>query len=167
MRPFRAATLLGSSLLLLSLSASAQFYPDRGYPDRGYSDRGYSDRGYSDRGYSDRDYRDGYGRGGGRETALFARTVSDLDRAASSGYYRGGDQRRIDNARKDLWDFQSRLRQGRFDRGELDEAIGSVQKVIHMRSLDYRDRDALENDVERLREFRATQSDRGYYGRRY
>ena len=159
MRRFRTATLLGSSLLLLSLSASAQYYPDRGYPDRGYSDRGYSDRGYSDR--------DNYGRGGGQETALFARTVSDLDRAASSGYYRGGDRRRIDNARRDLWDFQSRLRQGRFDRGELDEAIGNVQKVINMRSLDYRDRGALENDVERLREFRASQSDRGYYGRRY
>ncbi len=163
MRRFRMATLLGSSVLLLSLSASAQYGPDRGYPDRDYRE------------YRDRDYRDhrgaGYSRSVDPEGGIFARTASDLDRAASSQYYRGGDRRRIENARRDLWDFQKRWREGRYDRGELDEAIGNVQKVINMRYLDYQDRAALEQDVQQLREFRASQNDRGYdrgsYGRRY
>ncbi len=145
-------SVVGAGMLLCGIVAQAQYYPGQRYPGR---DDGYGSYG-------------GY-RGGNRDYALFDRVQVDLDRAAANSYMSGGDRRRVQKARQDLADFQNRWSRGRFDRHELDEAIGRVQSVVNISRLSYRDRAALQDDLYRMREFRAYQSqggDRYGYGYR-
>lgn len=107
--------------------------------------------------YDGRGYRDG-SRGGDRSYALFDQVQADLNRAATFGYLRGGQRRNLANASRDLAEFEGRWSRGRFDRHELDEAIGRIQHVIDHSGLNYRDRSALLDDVGRMRQFRAYQS---------
>jgi hypothetical protein len=141
---FLSKGLLACSVVLLSNGlASAQSYPRDPYYDRGYGNYG------------------SYG------IRLFDQVQAHLERAAYNAY---GSRGRIERARKDVYDFQKRLNQGRLDRHELDEAIGSVQRVVDSNSIDQRDRYVLLNDLARMREFRASRGgyDRGsdpYYDR--
>ncbi len=114
-------------LLLLSLTASAQYQYPRG--DGRYYDRG------------------DYSRNGGD---VFGRVRSDLDRAEASSYPNGGDRRRFDKVREELNEFQ---RSG--NRRELNEAISALQKVVDHNRLAYRDRDVLAGDLYRMRDLRA------------
>ena len=142
MRSFLTKGLLTCGILLLGNSvASAQWYPDDPYYGRG----GY-----------------GYGNHGSYGLRLFDEVQAHLERAAYNAY---GSRGRIKRARKDVYDFQRRWKEGRFDRHELDEAIGSVQRVVDSSSIDQRDRYALLNDLARMREFRASRGryDRGWY----
>jgi hypothetical protein len=45
------------------------------------------------------------------------------------------------------------LYRGRFDKGELDEAIAAVQKVVDSSGIRGRDRSILLDDLARMREF--------------
>ena len=102
-----------------------------------------------------------------RQPSIIEATQRDLDRAASNPYLSGGTRGRIDHARKELWDFQRAWSRGRFDKGELDEAIGAVNSVVNSASLDYRDRRVLTDDLYRMRDFRAARGYApGYYGYR-
>jgi hypothetical protein len=92
---------------------------------------------------------------------LFDQVQVHLARAAHNAY---GSRNRIERARKDVYDFQRRLNEGRFDRHELDEAIGSVQRVVDRNSIDPRIQYLLLDDLARMREFRAS---RGGYDRRW
>ena len=132
-------SVVGIGMLLCGIAAQAQYYPGQRYPGR---DDGYGNGGY---------------RGGDRSYALFDRVRVDLDRAAANSYMSGGDRRRVQKARQDLADFQNRWSRGKFDRHELDEAIGRVQGVVNISRLSYRDRAALQDDLYRMREFRAYQ----------
>jgi hypothetical protein len=93
------------------------------------------------------------------------RLMYDLNRAESNARLDWGDRRRFDKARQEIAQFERKWSAGRFDRRELDQAIASVQRVVDSRSLNYRDRAALNEDLNRLREFRAT-SGRYSYGYR-
>jgi hypothetical protein len=136
-----------AAAVLISSTAMAQ-YP-RG--DRYYRD---SDRGY------DRDY--GYERREGGFNVIRA-VERDLERAASrGGYLRGRERGRIDRALRQLSDFDRELSRGRFDRHALDKAIERVDDVVRHSGLDYRERNILIGDVNRLREFRATGGAYGY-----
>ncbi len=54
------------------------------------------------------------------------RVHADLNRAYEGGWrITGGDRRRLDHAEHELRDFSNKWGRGRFDRGELDEAIGA------------------------------------------
>ena len=148
MPSFLTKGLLACSFLLLGNGlASAQSYPD----DRYYGRDGY-----------------GYGNYGSFRLRLFDQVQAHLERAAYNAY---GSRGRIERARKDVYDFERKLNEGRFDRHELDEAIGSMQRVVDSNSIDQRDRYVLLNDLARMREFRASRggSDREwhdpYYGR--
>ena len=138
-----STSFVGIGMLLYGVAAQAQYYPGQRYPGR---DDGYGNGGY---------------RGGDRSYALFDRVRVDLDRAAANSYMSGGDRRRVQKARHDLADFQNRWSRGRFDRHELDEAIGRVQSVVNSSRLSYRDRAALQDDLSRMREFRAYQAQGG------
>ncbi len=141
---------VGLGILLIGFGAQlgqAQVYDGRGYPPPGS--------------------RDGY-RGGDPSFALFDQVQADLNRAATFGYLRGGQRRQLANASRDLAEFEGRWSRGRFDKHELDEAIGRIQHVIDHSGLNYRDRAALQDDANRMRQFRAYESGgyRGYQGYR-
>ena len=144
MRNFLTKGLLICSILLLDNGlASAQSYPD-------------------DRYYGRDAYRYGNGNYGSYRSGFFDQVQAHLERAAYNAY---GSRGRIERARKDLYDFQRKLNERRFDRHELDEAIGSMRRVVDSNSIDQRDRYVLLNDLARMREFRAPRNgdDRGWY----
>jgi len=87
----------------------------------------------------------------------------DLQRAASRGYAGGRERNRIDQALRHLNDFEREASRGRFDRHALDKAIERIEDAVRHSGLDYRERNILIGDVNRLREFRAT----GGYGYGY
>jgi hypothetical protein len=134
MRRFFAQAVIGSFLLLGGVAANAQ-YGDPRY-DRGRDSR------------YDRDDRDD--RGG-----FLDRLRYDLDRAERNSYASCGDHRRFNRLRSDLNDFQGKWARGNYSRHELDEVIGSLQRVVNDNRLDYRDRDILQNDLNRMRGFRS------------
>jgi len=141
MRTFLTKALLAYIILLMGNGvASAQWYPDGSYNRRD----GYA-----------------YGNYGSYGAGLLDQVQAHLQRAAYNAY---GSRGRIEHARKDVYDFQKRLNEGRFDRHELDEAIGSVQRVVDSNFIDERDRYTLRIDLARMREFRAS---RGGYDRRW
>jgi len=89
-----------------------------------------------------------------QDRGLFDRVRSDLDRAGSYRYASRADQKRFDEARRELFDFESRFDRGRYDRHELDQAISRIEKVVSHNSLDPRSRAALEDDLRRMRDYR-------------
>ena len=119
--------LLGSSLLLASGAAYAQYQPR--YGDRDYDrDDGYRNRG----------------------SDVFEQVRYDLERAASSSYWNSGDRHRIDKVREELGEFQ---RSG--SRHELNDAIGALQKVVNDNRISFREREILAGDLDRMRDYRA------------
>jgi hypothetical protein len=116
-----------------------------------------------DRPYGDRDY-------ARRDRALFDRARMDLDRAGAYPYASRADLKRFDEARRELFDFQSRFDQGRYEKHRLDEAIDHIQRVVNSNSLDPRDRGSLAEDLRLMRDyrdFRSHHGDRDYaYGYR-
>jgi hypothetical protein len=105
-----------------------------------------------------------------QDRSLFNRVRGDLDRAAAYPYASRADRKRFDEARRDLFDFASRLDQGRYEKHQLNHAIDRVQNVVSHNSLDPRSRGALDEDLRRMRDFRAFRDhhvDRDYsYGYR-
>ena|SRR5690242_18263684 len=151
MRRLLMRTMAGGGVLLMALAVNAQ---DR---ERYRDDDRYYDR-YYDR--DDRGYRreEPYYRGGG---SLVDRVQADLRYADSDSYSRG-ERRRIDNARKELYEFQRAWSEGRFNRHELDDSIAAIQKVVDHNALRERSRSILWDDLQRLRSFRAEYQGRGY-----
>jgi hypothetical protein len=91
----------------------------------------------------------------------------DLDHASAYPYASRADRRRFDEARRELFDFESRFDQGRYEKHELDEAIDRIQRVVNDNSLDPRDRGALLDDLRRMRDYREFRNHRGDRGYRY
>lgn len=84
------------------------------------------------------------------------RVRADLDRAARDMHYlTGSEARRFARAQEEIREFQEKWNRGRFDRGELDDVIGSLQRVVDSNRLRPRDRDLLLDDLARLRDIRA------------
>src|SRR5579864_2233309 len=97
--------------------------------------------------YPPRDYGRYYDRG-----ELFGRVRADLDRAESNPYANRGDRHRFNKVREELNEFQ---RSG--SKHELNDTISSLQRVVNDNRISPRDRDALADDLYRLRDFRARQ----------
>ncbi len=93
------------------------------------------------------------------QDGLFDHVQRDLDRTAANPYLKPGARGHLDHARQEVWRFQQRWASGRFDLGDLDGAIKAVNKVVNADSVDYHDRQILQDDLFRMREFRAQ---RGY-----
>jgi hypothetical protein len=134
-----------------ALSAGA-FAQDYGRPyQSNFQDRD-RDRGYWDR---DRLYREYRG-------AFYDRLQDDLNRAERARYLRGDDIRSFNRARREVGEFQAKWSRGLFDPREMDEAIHSVQRVVDIPTLRRDDRDALRDDLARMRAFRARMEGRRY-----
>jgi hypothetical protein len=128
-------TVAGTGLMLFGLSASMQAQAPR-------DDDAYH-----------RD-RDGYYRGEQWRARMFERVRSDLDHVQTIAFSRGGDEYRLAKARQELDELQRAMADHRYDQRALDDVIGAIQRVVSDNRLSGRDRDILNDDLSRLRQYR-------------
>jgi len=86
--------------------------------------------------------------------ALVDQVHNDLNRAYSVWHLKNGDRDRLNDAEKKLREFAQKWDNHHFDKGELDDSIGSIQHVLDNNRLEGHDRDAISDDVNRLRNMR-------------
>ena len=87
-------------------------------------------------------------------SALIERVHSDLGRGYNVWRLPSSDRERLDKAGKQLREFAHDWRRGKFDKGDLDDAISAIQRVVDKNRLAGPERDALWSDVEQLRQMR-------------
>lgn len=87
-------------------------------------------------------------------SALVDRVHMDLNRGYESWHLSGGDRDRLNNAEKQLREFAQKWSDHHFDKGELDDAISSIQHVLDNNKLRGPERDAISDDVSQLRSMR-------------
>src|SRR5258708_25904971 len=87
-------------------------------------------------------------------TALVDKVHSDLDHSYTRFHFSNSDRDRLNKSEKQLRDFAKKWEDGKFDKGELDDAISSIQHVLDNNKLRAEDRDALSDDVNQLRRMR-------------
>jgi hypothetical protein len=75
----------------------------------------------------------------------------------------GTDQYRLARAKQQLDQLQEMLAHGRYDRRELDDVVNAIREVVNDNRLAPRDRDVLNDDVNRLQDFRAHVRDYGVH----
>lgn len=134
-------SLAGAGLLVFSLTASAQ---DR---DRDRNDDSY---------HSDRD---AYFHGDRWRGQLFQRVREDVDHVRSVTWPGGGDEYRIGRTLDELNELQGKLANHVYDERELDDVIEALGRVASYNRMAPRDRDILNDDVARLREYREHHAD--------
>jgi hypothetical protein len=88
---------------------------------------------------------------------LFGLTSGALaqDRDQAKTFPVGRDEFRIARTKEELSELQSKLAAGRYDQPELDNVIAGLQRVVSDNRLSPRDRDMLNDDLNRMRDFRA------------
>ena len=90
-----------------------------------------------------------------RVSALIDRVHEDLNRGYGSGWhFNKHDRNRLNDAEHELRDFAERWGRGKFDKGELDDAIASIQHVVNNNHMSGRERDELWRDLGALRRMR-------------
>lgn len=87
-------------------------------------------------------------------SALVMRVHTDLNQAYGGFHFGRGDRDRLNHAEKQLRDFARKWRRGRFDKGELDDAIAAIQHVLDNNHMGPGVRDAIDRDVNELRGMR-------------
>ncbi len=87
-------------------------------------------------------------------SSLVDRVHSDLDHAYGVFRFPKDDRNRLNHAEKELREFAQKWNGRKFDKGELDDAIGSIQGVLDHNKLPPDDRNALSDDVSQLRDMR-------------
>lgn len=83
--------------------------------------------------------------------ALVDRVHIDLDHGYEHWHINGGDRNRLNNAEKRLRSFAHDWEHAKFDKGDLNDSSGAIQRVLDNNRLAGPERDALSNDVEALR----------------
>jgi hypothetical protein len=131
---------LGGTMMLMHSAMYAQGYPWGGQRGGVYSDRG------------------GW-RGSGSPVQ---RVLSDLDRIQARSRVDNHERNHFNEARKDLYRFEERWRDGRFDSGRLNKAMDNIEHLARSRQIHPRDRSVLGQDLRILGQLR---SGRGPYGR--
>jgi len=86
--------------------------------------------------------------------SLVEQVHTDLNRGYDHWRLANGDKNRLNDAEKRLRNFARDWRHGKFDKGDLDDSISSVQHILDNNHLTGPERDALWNDVEQLRHMR-------------
>ena len=100
--------------------------------------------------YHDRDER--Y-RGEQWRSQLFSNVRQDLDHIWSARNASEKENARLDRTKEELAKMQADLDQGRFDNGLLNDVIDSLRKSANDQRLSPRDRDVLNDDVNRLHDY--------------
>ena len=88
-----------------------------------------------------------------RFARLFERVRGDLSQARN-GFRRSNDEYRLDRTFQQLDDLQRDYARGNFNRGQLDDVIDALRRVVNDNRLSRRDRDNLNADLEDLRSLR-------------
>jgi len=86
--------------------------------------------------------------------ALADKVQTDLNQGYERWHRSHGDRQRLNQAEKRLRGFAGDWRNGKFDKGALDESIHTFQHVLDNNHLAGPERDALSSDVEQLRQMR-------------
>jgi hypothetical protein len=85
---------------------------------------------------------------------LFAHVRMDLDHVQSVTWPGGRDRYRIDRTKHELDELQGMLEHGRYEPHELNEVISSLRRVVADNRMGRRDREVLNDDLNRLRDYR-------------
>jgi len=130
-------------------------------PPRDY-DRDRGRDGDRDRDEYHRDRGDWYGRGEWRER-FFQHIREDVEHVRSVTFPFGSDQYRLTRTLQQLDELQDKLARHYYDERELNDVIDALGRVLRDNRLSPRDRNILEEDLNRMRDFRAR---RGEWERR-
>ncbi len=84
---------------------------------------------------------------------VFSYVRQDLDHIWSARNASEKENARLDRTKEELTKMQSDLDQGRFDNGLLNDVIDSLKKSANDQRLSPRDRDVLNDDVNRLHDY--------------
>src|SRR5580658_8273419 len=90
----------------------------------------------------------------GSVSVLVDRVHADLNHAYGEWHFSDADRDRLNHSEKELRDFAKKWEAGKFDKGQLDGAIDSVQHVLDNNKMPTGDRDALSEDLSQLRRMR-------------
>ena len=90
----------------------------------------------------------------GDVSALIDRVHEDLNHAYSVWHFSDSERDRLNHAEKELREFADKWSKAKFDKGQLDDAMGAIQHVLDNNKLPGKERDALSDDVDRLRRMR-------------
>ena len=85
---------------------------------------------------------------------VFEHVREDLDHIGSAAWASGKERHRLERTKQELGDLQGKLQSNRYDQGELNDVIDSLQKSANDNRLAPRDRDVLGDDLNRLRDYR-------------
>ena len=97
--------------------------------------------------------RDSFYHGEGWKMRVFDRVREDLNRVQSDTFSTG-DEYRINETKEQLGELQTKLASSRYDEPELDRVIAALGKVVADNRLRPRDREMLNDDLSRLRDYR-------------
>jgi hypothetical protein len=100
------------------------------------------------------EHRDERYRGEHWRARIFAEVKEDLDHVQSRTFPVGKDEYRLVRAKQELDELQNDLAAHRYNEAKLDEVVGTMQKVVADNRMSARDRDILNDDVQRLRDYR-------------
>jgi hypothetical protein len=90
----------------------------------------------------------------GSVSALVDRVHTDLNNAYSRFHFSNGDRDRLNKAEKELREFSQKWQGGKFDKGQLDGAIASIQHVLDDNKMSHDERNAIDDDISQLRKMR-------------
>jgi hypothetical protein len=142
MRNIVLKSLAGAGLLVFSLTTTTAFAQDRD------SDTFHSDR--------DARFHDEHWRG-----RLFDDVREDIQHVQSTTWPAGGDNYRLDRTVDQLNQLQAKLADHVYDERDLDSVIGTLSRVVSDNRMAPRDRDMLNDDLSRLRDYRDHHADWG------
>lgn len=87
-------------------------------------------------------------------TRLFWQVREDLEHVQAATFPFGRDQYRLQRTKQELNELQDKLARGVYDEREVDEVVNALQRVVADNRLRPRDRDLLNDDLHRIREYR-------------
>ncbi len=87
-------------------------------------------------------------------SGLVDKVHTDLNQGYDHWHISNGDRDRLNKAEKRLRAFVADWHHEKFDKGDLDDSISTIQHVLDNNHLAGAERDALSSDVDRLREMR-------------
>ncbi len=79
---------------------------------------------------------------------------ADLTNSYGRYHFSSGDRDRLNKAEKELREFSQKWKDGKFDKGQLDDAISSIQHVLDDNKMSHEDRNAVDEDISQLRKMR-------------
>ena len=88
------------------------------------------------------------------KTRMFNEIRQDIDHVQTTAFS-GRDEYRLANTKQQLDELQSDLAAGKYEEPKLDEVIGTMPRVAADNHLNERDRNILDDDLQKLRDYRA------------